>query len=155
MNIDRCKKVVSAIDTLSKMEVEELFRMIHKERYDYTKNNHGVFINLTWIPESLLSQIEQYIDFCHRSKSELQKYESICDILNTKMHTPPVEDDSMLPTNTPTMPHSSEDSSEKVTGSRVSTSMRFYLLKKRFSKMSACPNNFESDLKPDPYVISG
>jgi hypothetical protein len=150
---ERCKKMVNAIDTLSPTELDELFRMFHRQRYEYTRNNHGVFINLSWVPETLLEQMEQYIEFCHRSKTELKKYESICDVLNTKFYE---EKDAADP-NTPTC-HGSPSrikatEEEPVEKSRVTTSMRFYLLKKRFAKTCAAPQNMESDLKPEPYVL--
>lgn len=152
MNVERCKKVVAAIDTLSKTEIEELFRMIHRERYEYTKNNHGVFINLTWIPDSLLTQMERYIDFCHKSKHELQKYESICDVLNTKMNE---TKDDVATLSAPSFVYDvvKADDLDTKTVSRVSTSMKFYLLKKRFSKMANNMYNYENDLKPEAYLI--
>ena len=82
---ERCRKIAAAVETLSQTESEELFRILHKHRFDYTRNNHGVFINLSWVPDVVLSQMEEYIQFCHQSKHELRKYESICDALNTKL----------------------------------------------------------------------
>jgi len=159
---ERCKKIVSIVDTLSRVEQEELFRMIHKERNDYTRNNHGVFINLLWISESLLTQIEQYIEFCNRSKHELQKYESICDVLNAKIHDAneqeavlskkaPHQGEKDSPSSSEVMPSALEDDTKV---SKVTTSMRFYLLKKRFSKTTAQNNNLENDLKIEPYLLS-
>ena len=131
--------------------------MIHKERYDYTRNNHGVFINLSWISDALLTRIEQYIEFCNRSQHELHKYESICDLLNSKMQHP---GENLIEYDSDDKP---EESGEKiiaktsnivVPSSRISTSMRFYLLKKRFSKMNTINVNYENDLKVESYIIT-
>lgn len=153
---DRCKRIVSAIETLSETEVEELFRMIHRNNYNYTKNNHGVFINLSWIPEHMISLMEKYVEFCHRSKVELQKYESICDVLNHRFQ------EEREKVNLSSLSHEIKASfitNMKTTNepperaNKVSTSLRFYLLKKKFAKVSSIANNFENDLKPEEYVI--
>ena len=141
--------------------------MIHKKRYDYTRNNHGVFINLTWIPESMLQEMEQYIEFCQRSKTELTKYESLCDVLNSKFNEERNRKDDkdpkmvvpaalrVLQSDTGSSASAGQlAESSQYRGSRVSTSMRFYLLKKRYAKMNTLANNFENDLSPEPYSIS-
>jgi hypothetical protein len=153
---ERCRRIVSAIEGLSNTEIEELFRMIHKERYEYTRTNHGVFINLSWISETMLQRMEQYIQFCKRSKDELIKYESICDLLNNKMTETrdKQEDNTPAPISTSTVEKNTTDSCGAEDKSNVSTSMRFYLLKKRFSKMTSVPVTIEKDLKPDTYLIT-
>jgi hypothetical protein len=82
---ERCKQLISSVENVSQNEIEEIFKMIHSHGCDYTRNNNGLFINLTWIPDELLEELEQYVKFCNRSQTELKKYESICDVLNIKL----------------------------------------------------------------------
>lgn len=153
---ERCRRIVHNIDTLSQNEVEELFRMIHRHNYNYTRNNHGVFINLSWIPEDMVVLMENYIEFCHRSKVELQKYESICDVLSTRMHEDRDKDSNIIPSQRSiisiTKQLDTSNSGDK-TNTKISTSLRFYLLKKKFAKLSTLPNNYESDLKQEDYIL--
>lgn len=158
---ERCRRIVHNIDTLSQTELEELFRMIHRNNYNYTKNNHGVFINLSWIPDEMVTLMENYIEFCHRSKVELQKYESICDVLTSRMHEErEKEAGASLPfhrvvTNTSVLNHAkTQDANVEKGNAKISTSLRFYLLKKKFAKVMSLPNNYENDLKPEEYVLS-
>lgn len=167
---ERCKKIATAVETLSQTETEELFRIIHKHRFDYTRNNHGVFINLSWVPDAVLTQMEEYIRFCHQSKHELKKYESICDALNTKIVNNHDNDEAksrkemrMLANKIPIAKETVETSFTGQTNgeittsdktSKVSASMRFYLLKKKYAKLSTISNNFESDLSHDEYKIN-
>lgn len=170
---ERCKRIASAVETLSQTETEELFRIIHKHRFDYTRNNHGVFINLSWVPDAVLTQMEEYINFCHQSKHELKKYESICDALNTKLATTASDAiknkkdakllaraSSVIPATTTKDVTGAEeeavtDCSEAAEKSnKVSASMRFYLFKKKYNKMAVAPNNVENDLSHDEYVIT-
>ena len=85
VNYERCKRLVKAVESLSKTEIEELFKMIHKKTTNYTRNNNGVFINLAWVSDDILEEMENYVQFCTSSHIELKKYESICDVLNNSI----------------------------------------------------------------------
>jgi len=85
VNHDRCKQLVKAVESLSKTETEELFKMIHKKTANYTRNNNGIFINLAWVTDDIIEEMENYIQFCTSSRIELKKYESICDVLNNSI----------------------------------------------------------------------
>lgn len=164
---ERCRKIAAAVESLSQMEMEELFRIIHDPRRTcYTRNNHGVFINLAWISEDLLKKIEEYVQFCHRSHHELKKYESICDVLNSKLALVPnvtIKDTLLATKNVRMVCNSSafENAGLTVTGgsktgnmqSKVSSSMRFYLLKKKYAKISGGTQNLENDLRAEEYVV--
>jgi hypothetical protein len=69
---ERCKQLIASIENISQNEMEEIFKMIHNHGCDYTRNNNGLFINLTWIPDELLKELEQYVKFCNRSQTELR-----------------------------------------------------------------------------------
>jgi hypothetical protein len=185
---ERCKSLVAAIETLSQTEIEEMFKMIHKRHKDYTRNNNGVFINLTWVNEELLQDLENYVCFCIRSRSELQKFESLCDVLNSNSKTARTIDDAeytdtlgtqqtthpMHPTQQQTATNVHDENvtenvmegeslgvtedvavDEERTPYRMSSSARFTMLKKRYSKqMNEYLHEYESDLKPDRYVYT-
>jgi hypothetical protein len=184
---ERCKQLIASIENISKNEMEEIFKMIHNHGCDYTRNNNGLFINLTWIPDELLKELEQYVKFCNRSQTELRKYESICDVLNTKLREDssnskiireqknklPVKPDMSIPIIDENIIHPNIDETieaditehihsteeepniadiEKT--SKISSSMKFAILKKRYSKIGILnTNNIENDLKKEIYSI--
>jgi hypothetical protein len=194
---ERCKQLISSVENVSQNEIEEIFKMIHSHGCDYTRNNNGLFINLTWIPDELLEELEQYVKFCNRSQTELKKYESICDVLNIKLREdssqsnknklqivsntlisksnttsiPPVNTinsndihpniDETMDSDIIPLPHSNEEAEveaaisqdiEKI--SKVSSSMKFAILKKRYSKIGIInTNNIENDLKKEHFYI--
>lgn len=150
MDTERCRKLVATIQQLEKTEVEELFKMLHANGCRYTANNHGVFMNLSWMPDETLQKIETYVAFCVRSKNEVQKYESLCDVLNRNIQSHPKSKhnaDVATPSAAPTQVVAQE---KKQSSSKVSSSMKFYLLKKRFAKHNApASNTVKSDLFAD------
>jgi hypothetical protein len=167
--IQRCKSLVSAVEKLSSTEVDEMFKLIHKRNTTYTRNNNGVFLNLSWLDEATLTYLEDYVKFCSRSHIELLKFESICDVLNSKhklkisSHAADtatfdkkesVVDAEVVATENPSIEESiDEDIEESVT--KISASARYAIFKKRYAKQTCdivCDH--ETDLKPEPFVCS-
>jgi hypothetical protein len=174
---ERCKHFVTAVENISENEMEEIFKMIHSHGCTYTRNNNGLFINLTWISEELLSELEQYVKFCKRSQTELKKYESLCHVLNNKLREDQTKDvilnlDIKIDENTfpniqeidndeiidnigkniPVEEELEAELEEKV-GSKISSSMKFALLKKRYAKIGLFQTNtIENDLKLEDYI---
>lgn len=147
---ERCKRIESMIKTLSITQLEELFKIIQSENCQYTTNNNGVFLNLTWLEEGLLDKIELFINFCDASKKELERYEDMCRELYKCEEKGVVEKETA----------SSEegeldavDKEEKRITPRVSSSMKFYLLKKKFAKVpSGVFNSYDHLLEKEPYI---
>jgi hypothetical protein len=164
-HIERCKKLAASVELLSQTEIEELFKMIHRCDCRYTKNNNGIFVNLAWITPELLEQLEHYVAFCNRSGCELKKYESLCDVLNNKMQNErtisatAIRNEHVAATaaansdaaNLNSGPGGYGCEDEKMIN-KVSSSMRFSLLKKKFAKVQLAIN-LESDLKADLFTL--
>ena len=112
--------------------MEELFKIFQKNECPYTVNNNGVFLNLSWLSPEILNEVEQFIKFCLESKRQLDQYEAIYQHLNKTFHEPMdnVNEEEKLDLEEPseTLPDI------KKVFPRVSSSMKFYLFKKKFSK---------------------
>jgi hypothetical protein len=167
---ERCKQLVTAVENISENEMEEIFKMIHSHGCTYTRNNNGLFINLTWISEDLLTELEHYVKFCKRSQTELKKYESLCHVLNNKLRETSKTDDDIILTldikineNLPeidvpvnedidAIENDLETTEEKI-GTKISSSMKFSLLKKKYAKIGSFQTNtIENDLKLEEYI---
>lgn len=135
--MDRYRRIESMIKTLSLTQTEEIFKIFQKNKCQYTVNNNGVFINLSWVSSDILNEVEQFIKFCLESKQQLDQYEAIYQTLNRKFNE------------TSSIDFEEEEKDEKEEFSedtekalfdikkhppRVSSSMKFYLFKKKFSK---------------------
>jgi len=79
--MERCQTILSAVAGLSATEMDELFKILHNTKCEYSRNNNGIFINLRWVDDSVLREIEQFMAFCNKNRIELEKYERLRTIL--------------------------------------------------------------------------
>ena len=151
---ERCKKIEMMIKTLSSTQMEELFKILQKNNCDYTINNNGIFLNLSWLNSSILNQIELFINFCKESKKELDKYEQICKELTDDIDQIRQEEAEKI--NEIGKEDLDEETNEslKRTTSKISSSMKFYLLKKKFLKNNiVIPNQKDRQLYKEDYLL--
>jgi len=141
---DLCVKIKNDINQLNQNELEEIFKIIYKNNNNYTKNNNGVFINLSWLDEKTIITINNYIDFCIKSHNEISKYEIICnnfsDVINNK--------DKAEETGLEVIETINKNKQ------KISSYMKFYLLKKKFMKQTTLNNNkIDKNLTHEEYMI--
>ena len=141
-----CNNIKIRITNLSQNEIEEIFKIIYKNNNNYSKNNNGIFINLSWLDMDTIIKIDNYINFCIKSHNEINKYEGICNMLNDSINSKDKTDENIgenlnLDMNKIT-----------ITKQKISSSMKFYLLKKKFQKQQLTAN-IESYLTHDEYII--
>ena len=164
--IDLCKTIQTNVSKLTENENLELFKIILDANANYTKNNNGVFLNLNWIDEDLLNKINNYIIFFIKSQNEISKYELMKTLLNDSINTKENNEDIVGTSNDKeTTINVDIDSniaslnglSSNITNQKqkFSSSMKFYLLKKKFMKQN---NNYnvclENDLTYEDYLIT-
>ena len=163
--IDLCKTIQANVSKLTDNENLELFKIILDTDANYTKNNNGVFLNLNWIDEELLNKMNNYIIFCIKSQNEISKYELmktlLNDSINTKENNEEIENTSNdkeninieADNNVPLLNGLSANITNQK--QKFSSSMKFYLLKKKFMKQN---NNYnvclENDLTYEDYLIT-
>jgi dsDNA-specific endonuclease/ATPase MutS2 len=64
------KNVFEHIKVLVNSEQEEIFRIIRKTKENYTENSNGIFFDLSTISESAFVQINEYLNFCLKTRQE-------------------------------------------------------------------------------------
>jgi hypothetical protein len=70
MNYEERKKVFELMKLLVKSEQEEIFRIIRKEKENYTENSNGIFFDLSIISDETYNQIKSYLDFCMKTRQD-------------------------------------------------------------------------------------
>jgi hypothetical protein len=146
-----CKYIQTNISKLCQTEIDEVFKILHTNKSSYTQNNNGVFVNLNWIDDDVMNKIHKYILFCLRSQTEINKHEMMKNMITDTIINKERMDEK---TNENTSNESvAITSSVKI--SRVSSSMKFYLLKKRFQKknISMQSNNINNVLIHEEYKL--
>jgi hypothetical protein len=164
--IDLCKTIQANVSKLTDSENLELFKIILDTNANYTKNNNGIFLNLNWIDEELLHKINSYILFCIKSQNEISKYELMKTLLNDSINIKENNGEEE-----PTIGADNADNNVANTEVQVGTSgvaintasqkqkfsssMKFYLLKKKFMKQSnICNACLDNDLTYEDYLIT-
>lgn len=142
--LEICNNIKLNINNLNNNELEEIFKIIYKNNNNYTKNNNGVFINLNWLNENTLEQINNYINFCIKSHNEINKYEDICNMLNDSINNNKEEINNEI---------NNQFNNKNNNKQKVSSSMKFYLLKKKFQKQQL-QTNIENYLTYDEVIIT-
>jgi hypothetical protein len=146
--IELCKGIKANVTRLTSNELIELFKIIKECDINYTKNNNGVFLNLNWISKENLIKINNYILFCIKSQNEIYKYDEVMkNLLNDTIINNTIE---------------KKDNSKSIidnTGiatpkQKFSSSMKFYLLKKKFNKLNSINNIYENNLECEDYLMS-
>lgn len=151
--IDLCNKIKKDISNLNSNEIEEIFKIIYKNNNSYTKNNNGIFVNLNWLNEETITNISNYINFCIKSHNEINKYEDICNILNESINNKDKNLESIDEINNIIL--NDKIINNTILKHKISSSMKFYLLKKKFLKQNNINNNLnENILSYEEYMIS-
>jgi hypothetical protein len=162
--IDLCKAIQSNVSKLTDNENLELFKIILDANANYTKNNNGVFLNLNWIEEDLLIKINNYINFCIKSQNEISKYELMKTLLNDSINTKEINGDIENNLSVDNYNIDSKATSQSLSDGIINTisqkqkfssSMKFYLLKKKFMKQNnICNVCLENELSYEDYLIT-
>lgn len=160
--IDLCKTIQANVSKLTDSENLELFKLILDTNANYTKNNNGIFLNLNWIEEDLLIKINNYILFCIKSQNEISKYELmktlLNDSINTKENNGEDENNGIIDNNiaiSDTVTQTGGIINTINQKQKFSSSMKFYLLKKKFMKQNISYNTCsDNDLTYEDYLIT-
>jgi hypothetical protein len=152
-NFEKCKYIQANIHKLCQIEIDEIFKILYKNNSTYTQNNNGVFVNLNWTKEDVLLQIYNYINFCLTSQTEINKYEIMKNMITDTMNNKEKIDDKNLILSANTS--NAQTGNNVMKHNKISSSMKFYLLKKKFlKKNNLYVNNVNNTLTYDEYVIA-
>jgi hypothetical protein len=63
------------IANLGTTEHLEIYKIIQSMSVSYSENNNGIFFNLTTLPEEVIKQIDDFVNYCYENKTELDEYD--------------------------------------------------------------------------------
>lgn len=79
------KDLVKEIDNLSNDEHIEIFKIIKNFTDKYTKNDNGIFINISVLDNDTIEKIYKFVNFCKDNKEKLEKNEEFIRSEKNKM----------------------------------------------------------------------
>ena len=158
--IELCKKIQSHINYLSQTELYEIFKILYDNNSNYTKNNNGIFVNLNWLEYNILNQVNDYIIFCIKSHKEIKKHEIMKKMYNDSINKYKADGtDTEIKDIDNVQYKELENKTDDINVSKslkISSSMKFYLFKKKFIKKNIAitnGNNLYNILSQEDYLL--
>ena len=67
---DERKKILEDIKTLSRPELEEIYKLLKNSKAEFSENSNGVFFDLCKLPAEVFAEIQKFMEFCHKTRDE-------------------------------------------------------------------------------------
>ena len=64
-----CKEIAS----LSRPELEELYRILRREGGEFSENSNGIFFNVESLPARIFESLWKFLEFCKSNAKDLEK----------------------------------------------------------------------------------
>lgn len=96
-NYEERKQMYEYLKLLVKSEQEEIYRILKKNKEQYFENSNGIFFDLSNILDETFLQIQEYINFCLKTRQEDAK--RLEDLESIRMQNQNYIDDIPLDTN--------------------------------------------------------
>ena len=124
--------IKTEIEKCSTIEYQEIYNIIKKSDSNYSKNINGVFIDLQKLDKGVIEQIYNYITFCSKLNKNITEYESIKnEIIQNNFQVSQIDE---IIENDEIVEEEIEEPVATVIKNKVSSTMKFYILKKKLTK---------------------
>jgi hypothetical protein len=70
---ERRKELSKDINTLSRPELEELYRILRREGGEFSENSNGIFFDVLALPVNVFEAIWKFINFCKSNAKSLEE----------------------------------------------------------------------------------
>jgi hypothetical protein len=64
MSYERRKQFFEHLKILVKSEYEEVFRILKRNKEEYTENSNGIFFDVNVVGDACFAALEEYMNFC-------------------------------------------------------------------------------------------
>ena len=70
---DRRKEFCKDIESLSRSEIEELYRILRREGGEYSENSNGIFFDVAALPVNVFEALWKFTEFCKTNAKTLEE----------------------------------------------------------------------------------
>jgi hypothetical protein len=67
------KEFCKEIQTLSRPELEELYRILRREGGEFSENSNGIFFDVAALPAPVFQALWKFIEFCKSNAKDLEE----------------------------------------------------------------------------------
>jgi hypothetical protein len=71
---NRKKHLVARIATLTGTEHGEIFKIMEVNDVPFSRNSNGCFFNMSLLDDTILEQVERFVDYCHDNQQRIEDY---------------------------------------------------------------------------------
>tara|TARA_B100000035_G_scaffold32821_2_gene24949 strand:- start:3619 stop:3921 length:303 start_codon:yes stop_codon:yes gene_type:complete len=75
MNVEKLKDLKDKIELLSKSYQIEIGRLLKKNNININENKNGVFINLSSVDETIITELENFLNYANNQELQLKNIE--------------------------------------------------------------------------------
>ena len=154
-NQNKIQIIKNEIDQCSIFEYQEIYNIIKKTNANYSKNINGIFIDLQRLDYNTIDKIYNYIIYCNKLAKNINEFEDIKHniIKNNLDNLESIDDNNIVDNNIIEEEEEEENYILPLIKNKVSSTMKFYILKKKLTKTNSIfSNNMLNNLDYDtPY----
>ena len=74
------------IEKMERIHQQRIFDILKKSNIDFTKNNNGVFINMSLLNKEIIDEIKNYILYVELQQQQLKKVEEDKELYKQKYY---------------------------------------------------------------------
>ena len=71
------KEFCKEMNTLSRSELEELYRILRRSGGDYSENSNGIFFDVAGLPAPVFEALWKFLQFCKSNAKDLEQRSKI------------------------------------------------------------------------------
>ena len=86
MNYEKRRTIFETLKILVKAEYEEVFRILKRNKEDWTENSNGIFFDMAAIKDQSLGQLSEYMTFCLENRKADERRASQLATLGSELH---------------------------------------------------------------------
>ena len=86
MNYEKRRTIFETLKILVKAEYEEVFRILKRNKDDWTEKSNGIFFDMAAIKDQTLGQLSEYMTFCLENRKADERRASQLATLGSELH---------------------------------------------------------------------
>eukprot|EP00873_Tetraselmis_striata_P043950 jgi/Tetstr1/464214/TSEL_009019.t1 len=153
VDIGRRKRLADRVADLSKTEHEQILRILHSNGLRYTRNNNGVFCDITRAPTGVLDMIDRFIEYSARSADLLEEERRAAIVAPAQKPKEKKDRERAAPQyradRVKAFANSMMRTKNETSAQKRKEACRYQQLRKKYLREVSCKTTFANELRPE------